>query len=241
MPVLLVQATAVPPGWKRERWRWWAWPPSSATCTRCSSASRAARAWPPSRRGVRHRLGAGHRDRPHLADHRVLLPLFLARLAGLGGLRAGVLPAGRPPGSGMRNGRSPWRCSRWRCCWRWPTAPTSSGSCRARSRGWERRPEPRAPHTRCAFRSRRDRAVCSLSCDSLEAARKASITCRTFAWGSPYRDDRHRGARVPSVSTHLQPAVFLDQVAPQPSDHGLVERHQLDDSRTESGDFTLGE
>ena len=34
-------------GWARARWRWSAWPRSSATCGRCSSASRAARAWPP--------------------------------------------------------------------------------------------------------------------------------------------------------------------------------------------------
>jgi glycerol-3-phosphate acyltransferase PlsY len=47
LPVVLATGSGARGGWARARWRWSAWPPSSATCGRCSSASRAARAWPP--------------------------------------------------------------------------------------------------------------------------------------------------------------------------------------------------
>jgi acyl phosphate:glycerol-3-phosphate acyltransferase len=41
--------------------------------------------------------------------------------------------------SGMPSGRSRWRCSPWRCCWRGGIAPTSSACWKARNRGWGRR------------------------------------------------------------------------------------------------------
>ena len=45
LPVFLVHGWATPAAWARARRRWPAWRPSSAISIRCSSASRAARAW----------------------------------------------------------------------------------------------------------------------------------------------------------------------------------------------------
>ncbi len=49
VPVLLVLRFGPAQGWARARRHWSGWPRSSATCGRCSSGSRAARAWPPPR------------------------------------------------------------------------------------------------------------------------------------------------------------------------------------------------
>ena len=46
LPVVAVKWWGQAYGWATAPWRWSGWPRFWATCTRCSSVSRAARAWP---------------------------------------------------------------------------------------------------------------------------------------------------------------------------------------------------
>jgi Cys-tRNA(Pro) deacylase len=137
LPVVLVRWLGKPYGMEDGTWRWWGWRRFWATCGRCSSASRAARAWPrlPGR-GVRRGPGAG----PGTALTWLIIAYFF-RYSSL----ASLVAAAFAPVYYLMGDRLQWYVESPSC---WPvchgaaaglcgTAKTSTGCCKARNPNWE--------------------------------------------------------------------------------------------------------